>query len=169
MVMEPLEQPVPLQPAKVEPASGTAVRVTMVPLLYDAATWTPVSPPSASRMTSLLLEVGAATERAISALSTPPQVLGASIPMKTAYGTAAQWTLALMLSVNPETCRRHANSVASVEVPQEPLHRNTKPSSEDEKLSSAVYRISISRRLTHLMVVRQANAIHLEQGIHSRW
>ena len=33
MVTEPVLQPVPLQPAKVEPDAGVAVRVTTVPLL----------------------------------------------------------------------------------------------------------------------------------------
>jgi hypothetical protein len=36
MVIEPLVQPVPLQPAKVEPEAGVAVRVTTVPLLKVA-------------------------------------------------------------------------------------------------------------------------------------
>ena len=36
IVTEPVVQPVPLQPAKVEPVAGVAVKVTEVPLLYDA-------------------------------------------------------------------------------------------------------------------------------------
>ena len=36
IVTAPVVQPVPLQPAKVEPAAGVAVKLTIVPLLYDA-------------------------------------------------------------------------------------------------------------------------------------
>ena len=36
IVTLPLVQPVPLQPANVDPLAGVAVNVTEVPLLYDA-------------------------------------------------------------------------------------------------------------------------------------
>jgi len=35
IVTTPLVQPVPLQPANVEPAAGVGIKVTAVPLLYD--------------------------------------------------------------------------------------------------------------------------------------
>jgi hypothetical protein len=36
IVAAPLAQPEPVQPAKVEPVAGVAVKVTRVPLLYNA-------------------------------------------------------------------------------------------------------------------------------------
>ena len=63
MVTEPVVQPVPLQPAKVEPDAGVAVRVTTVPLLKFAEQVLPQLMPAGELVTVPLPVPALTTER----------------------------------------------------------------------------------------------------------
>ncbi len=63
MVTEPVLQPVPLQPAKVEPEAAVAVRVTAVPLLKLTEQVLPQLMPAGELVTVPLPVPDLATER----------------------------------------------------------------------------------------------------------
>ena len=63
MVTEPVVQPVPLQPPKVEPEAGVAVRVTMVPLLKFAEQVLPQLMPAGELVTVPVPVPALTTER----------------------------------------------------------------------------------------------------------
>lgn len=63
MVTAPLVQPEPVQPAKVEPVAGVALKVTGVPLLYNAEQVLPQLIPAGVLVTVPLPVPALVTER----------------------------------------------------------------------------------------------------------